>query len=1043
MRLTHRHVFAVVILALTASCSGYDSSSVTFTGPAEPKLILVVSPAVDTIREGTSKMLTARVTDRAGVVQSASIAWTSTDPAIASVSGGFVTAISAGVTSVIASTTGAADTALIVVSAKPVAMVRVTPVFASMTMGAQTTIIGEALDTDQKVMTGRAISWSSQNPTIATVTNAGLVTATGVGSVVLTATSEGKSASAVVRVSGPSQAPVAAVSVSLASPSLNVGGQTQATATLADSSGTILSGRPISWSSLDTTVARVTPSGLVTAIAVGTASIVARAENVSGSAWLTVVNTVPAPVARVTISETTQDLNVGQEVQLVVRTYDASGNILTAPGIAYSSDNPTVVTVSTAGVVKGVGAGSTRIKATSSGVTATETFNVTSTPVLTSISVSPATATLNVGQSTQASAVATDAQGGTMSGTSFTWSTSNSSVATVSGSGLITAVAAGTATIHAAASGVSGSMTVTVQASTPSASVVTSVSVSLSATSILVGGTAQAAAVARDAQGTVITGKSVSWSVGTSVLASISSTGVVTALAAGIVTVSATVDGVVGSASLTISNPLPPPSTSTVVELPRTFLNFSYPTKTGQTIVVPPGGNLQTALNNAQRGDEIVLTAGATYSGNFTLPTKAGTAASGWIVIRSDKSDQLAPMGTRVTPADAPLMARIQTTSVAPALKTVGATSGWWLVGLEVTVTPSLTAQQYGLINLGDASSLQNTLSSVPADLVLDRMYIHAQSTTQISRCVGLNSARTQISDSYISECHGQGFDSQAIWGGNGPGPFKIVNNTLSGAGENVMFGGSDPTIPGLVPSDIEIRRNYIYTPASWKGVWTRKNLLEFKNASRVLIEANVFDGVWSDAQTGWAIILKSANQYGGCRWCRTTDVTLRRNLIRNAGAGINIAARGDNPAVDTTARRILVSETVLENINVAPFTGEARGFQLLQQTSYITLERTVLAGTLLATMMLDRTPGTAYPVFRDNVWARGGYGVVASGTASGTASLDEGAPGWTWSNIAMIGNPQTAYPAGTTWLSSESLAPLASQIRSVVTQAVSGVIIP
>jgi hypothetical protein len=484
-----------------------------------------------------------------------------------------------------------------------------------------------------------------------------------------------------------------------------------------------------------------------------------------------------------------------------------------------------------------------------------------------------------------------------------------------------------------------------------------------------------------------------------------------------------------------------PPSGSTVVQLPLKYLNYSFPPKTGQTIVVPAGGNLQNALNAAQRGDEIVLTAGATYSGNFTLPAKAGTAANGWIIVRSDKYAQLPPMGTRVTPSNAGVMAKIETPSVAPAIKTVGAAHGWWFAGIEVTVSPSLTAQQYGLINLGDAGA--TSLSAQPNDLVLDRMYIHGQTTTNMSRCVGLNSGASQVSDSYLAECHGAGFDSQAIWGGNGPGPYKIVNNTLMGAGENIMFGGSDPAIPGLVPSDIEIKRNYIYTPASWKGKWTRKNLLELKNATRVLIEGNVFDGSWLDAQTGWAIIIKSANQGGGCRWCRSTDVTIRRNIIRNAGAGINIAARGDNPATDTTSRRVLISEVVMDNINVAPFNGDGRGLQLLSETYNVTVERTVLAGSLQASMMLDKGSGSLNATFRDNVWSRGSYGVLSTGTNPGTASLTRGAPEFTWTNNFMVGASHSAYPSGTTWVSSESGAPLAAQVRSTVSQATSGVIVP
>ena len=474
------------------------------------------------------------------------------------------------------------------------------------------------------------------------------------------------------------------------------------------------------------------------------------------------------------------------------------------------------------------------------------------------------------------------------------------------------------------------------------------------------------------------------------------------------------------------------------VALPREFLNFSMPVVSGRSIMVPAGGNLQRALNSAQRGDEIVLTAGATYTGNFVLPVKAGTAANGWIIIRSDKSSELPAAGTRVSPSQSSLMATIETPNVSPAIKTSGPSSGWWLVGLEVTVSPALTSQQYGIITLGEG---QRTLDAVPQDLVLDRMYIHGQTTTNVSRCVAINSGRTQITDSYISECHGKDFDSQAIAGWNGPGPFKIVNNMLMGSGENLMFGGADPGVPGLIPSDIEIRRNHLYTPLSWKGVWLKKNLLETKNAVRVLIEGNVFDGSWTHGQTGWAIILKSENQSGNCRWCRTTDVTIRRNLIRNAGAGISIAPRTNG--ADSTTSRVLISENVLENIGVAPYDGDKRGFQLLNQTHAVTIERNVLTGSLAAALILD---GGAPCTFTDNVWSAGSYGVFASGGLMGTGALTGGcgANNWRWTGMTMVGSSRgNVYPAGTTWVSSESQAGRAAQIRATVSKATAGVEIP
>ena len=52
----------------------------------------------------------------------------------------------------------------------------------------------------------------------------------------------------------------------------------------------------------------------------------------------------------------------------------------------------------------------------------------------------------------------------------------------------------------------------------------------------------------------------------------------------------------------------------------------------------------------------------------------------------------------------------------------------------------------------------------------------------------------------------------------------KIINNYFEGTGENILFGGADPRIDGLVPSDIEIRRNHFTKPTSWKSrSWPRR----------------------------------------------------------------------------------------------------------------------------------------------------------------------------------------------------------------------------
>ncbi len=263
------------------------------------------------------------------------------------------------------------------------------------------------------------------------------------------------------------------------------------------------------------------------------------------------------------------------------------------------------------------------------------------------------------------------------------------------------------------------------------------------------------------------------------------------------------------------------------------------------TLTVGPGGNLQTAINAAKPGDTIVLTAGATYTGTFTLPVPP--AGSGFITIRTAADSRLPAPGKRIQPAvHASLLAKIRSGNTSPAIVTAPGAHHWRLELLEIGPNP---AGGDDMIRLGRGGSDQTTLDVVAHDLVIDRCYIHGDPLTAQKRGIALNSASTTIVNSHVSDIKAAGIDTQAICGWNGPGPFLIENNYLEAAGENVMFGGADPKIPDLVPSDITIRLNHLSKPLAWQqsGQWLVKNLLELKNARRVLIEGNVFEHSWSD----------------------------------------------------------------------------------------------------------------------------------------------------------------------------------------------------
>src|SRR5437762_3532185 len=318
-----------------------------------------------------------------------------------------------------------------------------------------------------------------------------------------------------------------------------------------------------------------------------------------------------------------------------------------------------------------------------------------------------------------------------------------------------------------------------------------------------------------------------------------------------------------GRAAPTVAPPprvLPPRAEP---ELPRVSIDTRYvaPSAGGRRLLVRRGENLQSALDAAQSGDVVLLEPGATFVGNFTLPEKAG---AGWITVRTAAPDaQLPPEGTRITPAYSAVLPKIVTPNGDPALATALRARRYRIIGVEFTAAPSVT-RNHGIVTLGEGGRSQSALDRVASQIIVDRSYIHGHPTLNVNRCIALNSASSAVIDSYISECHAKGFDSQAICGWNGPGPFKITNNYLEGAGEIVMFGGADPFIRNLTPSDIEIKHNHFRRPPSWKGVWTVKNLLELKHAQRVLVEGNVLENHWADAQDGFAIVWLSVNQY--CR---------------------------------------------------------------------------------------------------------------------------------------------------------------------------------
>jgi hypothetical protein len=147
----------------------------------------------------------------------------------------------------------------------------------------------------------------------------------------------------------------------------------------------------------------------------------------------------------------------------------------------------------------------------------------------------------------------------------------------------------------------------------------------------------------------------------------------------------------------------------------------------------------------------------------------------------------------------------------------------------------------------------------------------------------------------------------------NGAGQYTITNNYLEAAGENVLFGGDDPKIPGLVQSQIVFTDNVVSRPMAWKGgSWSIKNLFELKLAEHVDIERNTFENHWPQAQKGVAILFTPRDQYGTAPQTVVGDVTFRGNVVRNVASAIEILGR-DNVHPSQQTHDIVIDHNVVE----------------------------------------------------------------------------------------------------------------------------------
>jgi len=517
---------------------------------------VILSNSSLSISEGDTTVLTVQILPEEATNKV--VSWRSSETSVASVTQtGKVTAVFAGNTIITATSveSGRSDSCSVAVLkiTENVKEIVLNYSELTITVGEKAQLLATIIPNDA---INKTVSWNSSNTGVSTVDSTGVVTAVSPGSAIITVTSvdSGVTATCIVTVT---EAVVPVTGVSLNNTTLGIveGNTAQLTAIVAPVDAT---NKNTAWTSSNEAVATVSQTGVVTAVAVGTAVVTATTEDGGFTATCSItVTSASVPVTGISLSPTSLSLILGDTGVIAANVVPENA---TNKNVTWSSSNVAVATVNEKGEVTGVGGGSATITATTQDGEFTATAAVTVTVPVTGISVNPTSLALTTGQTGQVEAVITPANA---TNKSVAWSSSNGAVATVSITGVVTAVSPGTVVITATSvdGGFTASSSVTV---TDPVVPVTGVTLNHTSYSIEEGNQFQLTATVLPANAT---NKNVLWSSGDESAVLVSSTGLVNAMEPGVVTITATTEdgGLTATCIVTV--------TEAVVPVTGVFLN--------------------------------------------------------------------------------------------------------------------------------------------------------------------------------------------------------------------------------------------------------------------------------------------------------------------------------------------------------------------------------------------------------------------------------------------------------------------------------------
>ncbi|HUO52701.1 MAG TPA: Ig-like domain-containing protein, partial [Gemmatimonadaceae bacterium] len=520
-----------------------------------------------------------------------------------------------------------------VVAIPPVASVDVKPDTADIVRDGTIQLVVTLKDALGNILTGRPVTWGSTNAN-ASVDTTGLVRGLVANkSARIFATSEGKADSTGIGI-GPK--PVAKVKITPKPASVQAGSTVTLSAAVTDSQSMANPDWPVTWGTLDATLATVNASGVVTGVKAGVVGITATAGGVADTDQVTVTPNGPTSTVVTPNPDTLSSLN--DSLQLTATAY--IGATPTTGSFTWATRDAAVVTVTAAGVVIAKGNGSTYVVATEAGGTK-DSAHVFVIQKVASINVSPTPVQRYLGTQQTFTANALDARGNAVTGTTFTWSVSDPSVASITGGGVATMLAIGLDTVKATAGTVVGKAVLTVK-SAITAIVVTPAGITLDA----LGKTQAYAAVAKDTLGAVMPGIKFAWTSTNPGVATVPGTTdtvqTATAAANGVTAITATAQGVSGAATLTVAQVLVSiqagPDPTTVGVGGQAQLIARGKDATGHFI---PGGSFTWASDaptNVTVGAATGIVTGVVLNSSAHVTATSGTVTSNQVLVNVDNS---------------------------------------------------------------------------------------------------------------------------------------------------------------------------------------------------------------------------------------------------------------------------------------------------------------------------------------------------------------------------------------------------------------------